>query len=65
MSRKSGILLHVTSLPSKYGIGNFGEEAYKFVDFLNETNQKILAIFTTWTNFVRRFAIPIIFQLMP
>src|SRR5690554_72511 len=40
MSRKSGILLHVTSLPSKYGIGNFGEEAYKFVDFLNETNQK-------------------------
>ena len=37
--RKSGILLHITSLPGKYGIGTFGEEAYKFVDFLVETKQ--------------------------
>ena len=37
--RKSGILLHITSLPGKYGIGTFGEEAYKFVDFLSETKQ--------------------------
>ncbi len=37
--RKSGILLHITSLPGKYGIGTFGEEAYRFVDFLKETNQ--------------------------
>jgi len=37
--RKSGILLHITSLPGKYGIGTFGEEAYKFVNFLSETNQ--------------------------
>ena len=34
--RKSGILLHISSLPSKYGIGTFGEEAYEFVDFLKE-----------------------------
>lgn len=39
MSRSSGILLHVTSLPSNYGIGTFGKEAYKFVDFLEKTNQ--------------------------
>lgn len=39
MARKSGILLHISSLPSKYGIGTFGIEAYKFVDFLVETNQ--------------------------
>lgn len=37
--RKSGILLHITSLPGKYGIGTFGEEAYEFVDFLSETKQ--------------------------
>lgn len=38
--RASGILMHISSLPSKYGIGDFGEEAYKFVDFLAESNQK-------------------------
>ncbi len=37
--RSSGILLHITSLPSPYGIGDFGAGAYKFVDFLAETKQ--------------------------
>lgn len=39
-SHKSGILLAISSLPSKYGIGNFGQCAYDFVDFLFETKQK-------------------------
>lgn len=39
MKRESGILMHISSLPSNYGIGTFGKEAYKFVDFLDETNQ--------------------------
>ena len=34
--RASGILLPVSSLPGKYGIGSFSEEAYKFVDFLRK-----------------------------
>lgn len=34
--RKSGILLHISSLPSRYGIGKMGDEAYRFVDFLEE-----------------------------
>ncbi|MBQ0126261.1 MAG: 4-alpha-glucanotransferase [Clostridiales bacterium] len=38
---QSGILLPVFSLPSKYGIGTFGKEAYKFVDFLHKSKQKI------------------------
>ena len=38
--RTSGILLPVASLPSKYGIGCFSKEAYKFVDFLEEAGQK-------------------------
>ena len=37
--RASGILLHISSLPSDYGIGTMGKEAYKFVDFLEEAHQ--------------------------
>ena len=32
--RESGILMPVSSLPGPYGIGCFGKEAFKFVDFL-------------------------------
>ena len=38
--RGSGILMHISSLPSNYGIGTFGEKAYEFVDFLEKSNQK-------------------------
>lgn len=38
--RSSGILLHVTSLPSKYGIGDFGPGAYRFIDFLKKSGQR-------------------------
>lgn len=37
--RGSGILLHITSLPSPFGIGDLGPEAYRFVDFLVEAKQ--------------------------
>ena len=40
MQRGSGILLHITSLPSAYGIGDLGPEAYEFVDFLHQAKQK-------------------------
>ena len=39
MNRTSGILLPVSSLPSKYGIGCFSKEAYDFVDWLKEAGQ--------------------------
>ncbi|AHJ27319.1 4-alpha-glucanotransferase [Nodularia spumigena CS-584] len=38
--RASGILLHPTSFPSRFGIGDLGLEAYKFIDFLRETYQQ-------------------------
>ena len=38
--RGSGILMHISSLPSDHGIGSLGKEAYEFVDFLYETGQK-------------------------
>ena len=39
MERTAGILLSITSLPSKYGIGCFSESAYKFVDWLKAAGQ--------------------------
>lgn len=36
MNRKSGLLLHISSLPSRYGIGKLGRAAFSFVDFLKE-----------------------------
>ena len=38
--RSSGILMHISSLPGEYGIGDFGKEAYSFVDFLVNAKQK-------------------------
>ena len=39
--RYSGILLHPTSLPSPYGIGDMGKGAYDFVDFLEKSGQTL------------------------
>jgi 4-alpha-glucanotransferase len=42
--RGSGILLHITSLPSPYGLGDMGPGAYQFADFLVETKQSFWQI---------------------
>ena len=39
-SRSSGILLHISSLPSEYGIGCLGPDAYRWVDFLSQAWQR-------------------------
>ncbi|MDT4895307.1 MAG: 4-alpha-glucanotransferase [Acidobacteriota bacterium] len=39
--RSSGILLHPTSLPGRFGIGDLGDEAYRFVDFLAASEQSL------------------------
>ncbi len=38
--RQSGVLMHITSLPGKYGIGTMGAQAYAFVDFLKSAGQR-------------------------
>lgn len=43
--RSSGVLMHISSLPSPYGIGTMGKEARKFVDFLDKSGQKYWQIF--------------------
>ena len=40
-SRVSGLLLHPTSLPSAYGLGDLGPEALRFLDFLEAAGQRV------------------------
>src|SRR5574344_476400 len=44
LSRKSGILLPIASLPGRHGIGSFNQEAYHFVDLLQEGGFKLWQI---------------------
>ncbi len=41
LPRSSGILLHPTSLPGRFGIGDLGSEAYRFVNFLADSHQRV------------------------
>jgi 4-alpha-glucanotransferase len=43
--RSAGILLHPTSLPGQFGIGDLGSEAYRFVKFLKAAGQKLWQVF--------------------
>ena len=42
--KEAGILLHISSLPGKYGVGTLGKCAYDFVDFLKKSGQKVWQI---------------------
>lgn len=42
--RRAGVLLHVSSIPSRYGVGDFGPDAYRFVDFLADAGLSIWQI---------------------
>ena len=42
--RTAGILLPITSLPSKYGIGCFSKSAYNYVDWLKDAGQSLWQI---------------------
>ena len=44
LSRRSGVLMPIFSLPSKYGIGDFGKESYNFIDLLKKSGQKVWQI---------------------
>lgn len=44
LQRGAGILLHPTSLPSSFGIGDLGDGAYRFIDFLKNSGQRIWQI---------------------
>ena len=39
--RAAGVLLHITSLPGPHGIGDFGPDAFHFIDWLKSAGQRI------------------------
>lgn len=45
LERSAGILLHPTSLPGKYGIGDLGKDAFYFIDFLVAAKQSVWQVF--------------------
>jgi len=47
IERSWGVLLHITSLPGKYGIGTLGDEAYEFIDLLSENGVSYWQILPT------------------
>ncbi len=44
-NRSAGVLLHPTSLPGKFGIGDFGKNIFRFIDFLVQSGQNLWQIF--------------------
>ena len=44
MNKKLGVLCHVSSIPSKYGVGDFGKSSKEFIDFLARNNLQIWQI---------------------
>lgn len=47
MARRAGVLLNISSLPSAYGIGVIGNEAYKWIDFIADMGFKVWQILPT------------------
>ena len=45
--RSSGILIHISSLPSQFGIGDLGFSSYRFIDFMEKSGQKFWQILPT------------------
>ena len=45
--RRAGVLLHITSLPGPYGIGDFGPAAYQYVDWLASAGQRVWQVLPT------------------
>ena len=46
-ARKTGVLMHITSLPSQYGVGDLGDDAYKFVDSISANSISLWQILPT------------------
>ena len=57
--RASGILMGISSVPSKYGIGCFSKEAYDFVDQLKKAGQPVLADSSAGTDRIWGFSVSV------
>lgn len=61
--KSSGVLMHISSLPSEYGIGTMGVEARKFVDFLEAAGQSYWADAAHLPHQLRRFPLSVFLYL--
>ena len=57
--RASGLLLHVTSLPSPYGIGDVGPAAVAWIDRLHDGGAAMVAVAAAWPDRLRQFAVSV------
>ena len=63
LERSSGLLLHISSLPSYGGIGDFGPAAYAFADFLAAAKQRLVASSSAEPNRLWQFTLRRPFRL--
>ncbi len=61
--RSSGVLMHLSSLPSPYGIGTMGKQAKQFVDFFRKGRADLLADASDLSDQLWRFSIPVTFRI--
>lgn len=61
--RSSGVLMHLSSLPSPYGIGTMGKQAKQFVDFLEKAGQTYWQMASNLSDQLWRFSIPVTFRI--
>ena len=57
--RASGLLMHVTSLPSPYGIGDLGSSAFSWVDRLHDAGQSMVAVAAARSDRLWEFSVPV------
>ena len=57
--RQSGVLMHMTSLPSPGGVGTLGKEAYAFADFHGKSGAARVADAAHRADGIRRIALPV------
>lgn len=62
LARSSGILLHVTSLPGPFGIGDLGPSAYAWVDALARARQTWWQVLPIRADRLRRLPLPVLFR---
>ena len=61
--RASGLLLHPTSLPGRFGIGDFGDEAYRFADFLIASGQSLWQVLPLGPTGYGEFTLRVLFGI--
>ena len=63
INKSSGLILHPTSLPSSYGIGDLGKESYEFIDLLNQSGLKYGKFFLWESQIILNFHLTLVSHL--